>query len=180
MSLPHALLGLINYQPLTGYDIKAAFNASINGFWNASLPQIYRTLHQMEKSGWALSRIEQQDGKPNRKIYKITSKGKKELRKWLVEPLEKTQPKNKMLIKVFFGNQMDNKDLINQIRDRRKQEIKFLEKAGNEHRQAADHYAVELEAKDDLRYWLLSLDFGIRKSKMIVEWCDSAFKILEK
>jgi PadR family transcriptional regulator, regulatory protein AphA len=180
MSLPHALLGLINYRPLTGYDLKTTFNASINGFWNASLPQIYRTLHQMEKSGWVLSSIEQQDGKPNRKIYKITDKGKKELRKWLGEPLEISQAKNKMLIKVFFGNQMDHQDLVNQIRERREQEIQFLEKARNEHKQAADRYAIQLDAKEDVRFWLLSLDFGRRKAKMIVDWCDSALEILER
>ena len=180
MSLPHALLGLINYKPLTGYDIKTTFNASINGFWNASLPQIYRTLHQMEKSEWVSSNIEQQIGKPNRKIYTITSKGKKELRKWLSEPMEVSQAKNKMLIKVFFGNQMDRQDLINLIRERREQEIKFLEKARNEHKRSADQYAIELDAKDDVRFWLLSLDFGIRNAKTIVDWCDSALEILEK
>lgn len=180
MSLPHALLGVINYTPLTGYDLKTAFNASINGFWNASLPQIYRTLHQMEKNGWVLSSIEQQKGKPNKKIYNITNEGKKELRKWLSEPLEMPLPKNKMLIKVFFGKQMRHQDLINLIRERREQEIKFLEEAGNEHKQTVDQYAIKLGAKDDVRFWQLSLDFGIRKSKMIVEWCDSALKILEK
>ena len=152
MSLPHALLGVINYIPLTGYDIKTAFNASINMFWNASLPQIYRTLHQMEKNGWALSGIEQQEGKPNRKIYKITNKGKKELRKWLSEPFEIHQVKDKMMIKVFFGKQMDHHDLINQIKDLREQEIKFLEKARNEFKQTADQYAIKLDAKDDARF----------------------------
>lgn len=180
MSLPHALLGLINYKPVTGYDIKTTFNDSINEFWNASLPQIYRTLHQMERSGWVLSNIEQQKGKPNRKIYKITDKGKKELRKWLGEPLEISQTKNKMLIKVFFGNQMDRHDFINHIREQREQAIKFLEKAKNEHKQAADQYAIKLDAKDDEQFWLLSLDFCIRKSKMTIDWCNSALKIMEK
>lgn len=179
MSLPHALLGLINYTPLTGYDLKTTFNASINMFWNASLPQIYRTLHQMEKSGWVLSSIEQQEGKPNRKIYKITNKGKKELRKWLGGPLEIHQVKDKMMIKAFFGNQMDHRDLVNQFRELREQESRFLEKARNEFKQTADRYAIKLDAKEDVRFWLLTLDFGRRKAKMIVEWCDSALEILE-
>ena len=100
----------------------------------------------------------------------------------LFYPLMDFQSNNavQMLIKVFFGNQMDRQDLINQIRERREQERKFLEKAGNKHKQAADQYAIKLDAKDDVRFWLLSLDFGIRKAKMIVEWCDSALKILEK
>lgn len=179
MSLPHALLGLIKYQPMTGYDLKATFTASINNFWNASLPQIYRTLHQMEKKGWVSSNIEQQKGKPNKKIYQITDNGIKELRNWLSKPIELEQDKNKMLIKIFFGNQMKRQDLIYQIRERREHEIKFLEKARTEHIKSVDQYALKLNAKDDARFWLLSLDFGIRESKMIVEWCDSALEILQ-
>lgn len=180
MSLPHALLGLINYKPLTGYDLKSTFDSSINMFWNASLPQIYRTLNQMEKSGWLLSCIEQQEGKPNRKVYKITDEGKKELRTWLSEPLGPYQAKNKMMIKVFFGNHMDRSDLINQIREQREQETRFLIEYEHKIEQVADQYSEKMEAKDDIPFWVLSGDFGIRKAKMIVEWCNSALKILEK
>lgn len=180
MSLSHALLGLISYKPLTGYDIKTAFNASINGFWNASLPQIYRTLHQMEKNEWVQSEIEQQIGKPNKKLYSITDKGKVELRSWLSEPLELSQVKSRMLIKVFFGNQMDREDLIQLITERREKELRFLEKAKEEHGQSAEKYAKELNAKDDIQFWLLSLDFGVRKAKMTIEWCESALEHLNQ
>lgn len=180
MSLPHALLGVINYTPLTGYDLKTAFNASINFFWNASLPQIYRTLHRMEKSGWVSSSIEQQEGKPNRKIYKITGKGRKELRRWLDGPLEIDQVKDRMMVKVFFGNQMDHRDLAGRIRGLREKQLRLLERADKEFKQAADRYAIELDAKDDKRFWLLTIDLGTRRIKMIVDWCDSALKILEK
>ena len=180
MSLPHALLGLINYKPLTGYDLKTTFNTSINFFWNASLPQIYRTLHQMEKSGWVTSRIEPQEGKPNRKIYKITDKGKNELRQWLNEPLDFTLVKSKLMIKTFFGNQIDRKNLLNQIRERREQELTFLSNYESKFEEIVDQYAIELEARNDKRFWLLTVDFGIRRAKMIVEWCEAALKILEK
>jgi DNA-binding PadR family transcriptional regulator len=52
VSLSHALLGLINCKPTTGYELKATFNKSIHFFWNATLPQIYLTLNQMKKKGW--------------------------------------------------------------------------------------------------------------------------------
>ncbi len=180
MSLPHALLGLINYKPLTGYDLKATFNGSINFFWNASLPQIYRTLHQMETSGWVLSNIEQQKGKPNRKIYTITDKGKEELRKWLGEHSAIEQNKSELMIKVFFGNQMNHQDLVNQIRERREQAKKELQQYENVLTQTADQIATTLDVNDDKRFWLLTVDCGIRYAKMIAEWCDTALEILEK
>ncbi len=180
MPLPHALLGMINYTPMTGYDLKTAFNASINFFWSASLPQIYRTLHQMEKNGWVSSSIEQQEGRPNRKVYKITGKGKKELRRWLGGPLEISDVKDEMLLKVFFGNQMDRRELVAKIRELRERQVKLLERAGNEFKKTADRYATQLNVKDDKRFWLLTIDLGIRRIETIIDWCDSALKILAK
>jgi len=60
-----------------GYDLKNKFQKSIHFFWNAALPHIYRSLKQMENQGWIASTIEQQSGKPNRKVYRIMDKGKK-------------------------------------------------------------------------------------------------------
>ena len=178
MSLPHALLGLINYKPLTGYDLKSLFESSINMFWNASLPQIYRTLNQMEKSGWLQSSFELQEGKPNRRVYQITSKGTKVLQSWLSEPVGFQQAKNKMMIKVFFGNHMDRIDLINQIKEIRDQESKFLSEYEHEIKNIAKDYAERMEAKDDILFWMIAGDYGIRKARMVIEWCDSALDIL--
>jgi len=33
---------------------------------------------------------------------------------------------------------------------------------------------------EDSNYWGLSLDFGIRHARMVIEWCDQALKDLEK
>ena len=104
MSLPHALLGLINYQPSTGYDLKNKFQKSIHFFWNAALPHIYRSLKQMETQGWIASTIEQQSGKPNRKVYRIMDKGKKELLNILAD-------KKDELNKFIDSNRLATKDL---------------------------------------------------------------------
>ena len=53
---------------------------SVQFFWNATLPQIYRTLNQMESQGWLTVKVEPQEGKPSRKIYSITDEGMKELK----------------------------------------------------------------------------------------------------
>lgn len=180
MSLPHALLGLLNYKPATGYDLKAAFENSINLFWNASLPQIYRTLSQMEKDGWLSFTVEHQEGKPSRKIYQLTDKGKKELRNWLTTPPEFTPTKNSLLVKLFFGNQMDKKDLAANIHKWREHYVEFLEMMDKNIRPIAQHYADKLDSKDDMQFWLMTADYGIRNARMVIEWCDSALGFVEK
>jgi PadR family transcriptional regulator AphA len=58
--------------------------------------------------------------------------------------------------------------------------MQFLEKSGKEVKPVAEHYASITGAKGDVRFWLLTLDFGRRRAKMIVEWCDSALDVIEK
>lgn len=104
--------------------------------------------------------------------------GERALHAWLREPLDFQPAKSKIMIKVFFGNQMDHGDLVGQIKERREQESGFLAK--NEHTLArvAEQFAIELDAKDEMRFWMLTADFVVRRAKMIVEWCDAALKIL--
>ncbi len=49
-------------------------------------------MKQMEQQGWIASTIEQQSGKPNRKVYNMTDARKKELFRWLNEPPEELEP----------------------------------------------------------------------------------------
>jgi DNA-binding PadR family transcriptional regulator len=181
MSLTYALLGLLSYKPATGYDLKAAFASSIGMFWDASLPQIYRTLGQLEKAGLLSFRIEQQEGKPNRKIYDLTDQGKKELNDWLTKPLEFPQEKkNDMLMKIFFGNKISHEDLVEHFKKWRSSAAIIQEKLEKEVKPVASHYSELTGVKDDMYFWLLTADYGRRLNKAIVEWCDSALEFLEK
>jgi PadR family transcriptional regulator AphA len=180
MSLQHALLGLINYRPATGYQLKKAFKESIYFFWNATLPQIYRTLNQMEKRGWLTAVIEPQEGKPNRKVYKLTEKGLKEFRRWLEEPPEVPQPRNPLMLKLFFGNQMDKEHLTNHLQKMREYHTNLLKKYEKEAKPIIQHYASITGASDDARYWALTLEFGRMHARMIIDQCDKLLKTFPK
>ena len=180
MSLPHALLGLLNYRPATGYDLKATFTNSIHFFWDATLPQIYRTLKQMEGNGWLKCTVEHQDGKPNRKVYHVTDTGKEELQRWLAEPLEMPEPRSAMLIKVFFGNQTDATRLAGHLKELKKYHVNMLEKYEKEIAPVMERYAEATGAHQDARYWNLALDFGRRHAKMVRDWCQAALSSLDQ
>ena len=180
MSLPHALLGLLNYRPATGYQLKAAFTQSIHFFWDATLPQIYRTLKQMEGYNWLKVTVEHQDGKPSRKVYHVTDMGKKELQRWLNEPFEMPEHRNAMLIKVFFGNQMDSTQFATRLEELQKHHANLLEMYGKEVIPVIEHYAKVTGAFRDVRYWNLTLNFGRRHAKMVHDWCQAALSSLDR
>ena len=179
MSLPHALLGLIHYQPSTGYDLKNKFQKSIHFFWNAALPHIYRSLKQMEKQGWIASTIEQQSGKPNRKVYKITDKGKKELTHWLKEPPEEPELRHTLLVKVFFGGQLPNECFKDHLKNWRAYNANLLKQYETEVMPVIQRQSAKANYNEDAKYWGMSLDYGIRHARMAIDWCDQALKELD-
>jgi DNA-binding PadR family transcriptional regulator len=178
MSLQHALLGLLSYKPATGYELKSVFSESIRFFWNATLPQIYRTLNQMEEAGWLDATVEQQEGKPNRKVYSLTSTGSQEFLRWLREPPEIPQPKYPMLIKIFFGNRLEPDQLRTLLHQWREYHAKALEGLEKEVRKTIEHYAVQKKVPQDAAYWAMTLDFGEMHARMVLAWCDKALATL--
>jgi DNA-binding PadR family transcriptional regulator len=176
MSLSHALLGLINYRPATGYELKATFDKSIHFFWNAPLPQIYRTLTQMEKRGWLTLTVKHQDGKPSRKVYQITKAGLEEFKRWLTEPPEMPETRNAMLIKIFFGNYMKPSQFAAHLRAWREEHANLLERYEKEVPSLIKQYAHVTGAFKDALYWSLTLDYGRMVDRMVLQWCDEALK----
>jgi len=76
MSLKYALLGFLNYQPMTGYELKKFVDTSVADFWSGELSQIYSTLKQLEADSLAEVNVEVQTDRPNRKVYSITPRGR--------------------------------------------------------------------------------------------------------
>ncbi len=48
-TLKYAILGLLNRNPMTGYDIVKEFNFQLAEFWNAKHSQIYPELKKIGK-----------------------------------------------------------------------------------------------------------------------------------
>ena len=87
MSLDHAILGFLQYGPLSGYDLKERFDLSVEHFWPADQSQIYRILAKLDEQGYARVKVVEQENRPDRKVYTITQAGREELHRWLTTPL---------------------------------------------------------------------------------------------
>src|SRR5262245_24090110 len=70
-------------RPASGYDLKNEFEQGTRYFWAAELSQIYPTLNRLEERGWLSSRTEASARGPERRVYKRTAKGEKELFQWI-------------------------------------------------------------------------------------------------
>ncbi|HBE76312.1 MAG TPA: PadR family transcriptional regulator [Firmicutes bacterium] len=178
MSLKHALLGFLNYESMSGYQLKRFFDESVRNFWNASLSQIYPTLSQMKDEGLLTLEVKYQDSSPNAKIYHITEQGRAELQKWLAEPQEPQNYRSAFLIKIFFGANIPPEQMINEL----KQRLQLAEEKLAVHRQIlADiiRNSTENGLNRDALFWSLTADFGVKSAEATVAWYKDSLKKLE-
>jgi PadR family transcriptional regulator PadR len=72
------LLSLLSRRPMYGYELVQAIRASTNGTLDFGEGCIYPVLHRLEAEGMLSSRRETVAGR-SRVIYRVTSKGSKQL-----------------------------------------------------------------------------------------------------
>ncbi len=112
------ILGLLAWQPHTGYEIKQATDRSTRFFWGASYGQIYPELRRLETAGLVGSR-EEPRGRVPRRIYTLTKAGRRALDAWLGETDETYEVRDEGLLKLFFGDLMPTEQRLDLVRRRR-------------------------------------------------------------
>jgi PadR family transcriptional regulator, regulatory protein AphA len=106
MSLPHIILGLLQRQSMTGYDLKnSCFDKTIAHLWAADQAQIYRTLDKLVERGWVVYEVEIQHDRPNRKVYSLTTAGDAELLRWLQQSQPLPSLREPLLVQLFLAQQ---------------------------------------------------------------------------
>jgi DNA-binding PadR family transcriptional regulator len=113
MSLAYVILGLLQQQEMTGYDLKTScFDQCIAHLWPADQAQIYRTLDKLVEQGWITCTVEIQHDRPNRKVYSVTEPGKAEFTRWLGIHQPLPTVREPMLVQLHFADQLPNETII--------------------------------------------------------------------
>src|SRR5215470_19615285 len=102
-SSDYAILGLLAIEPMSGYDIRKFVREVLSNFWNESYGRIYPLLAEFTRQGFATKRRHRQDGKPDRHVYQITTRGRADLQAWLRLPPQPIQIRNEATLKLFLG-----------------------------------------------------------------------------
>jgi DNA-binding PadR family transcriptional regulator len=180
LSLKHALLGLLSYQPMTGYELKQYFDSTVQHFWNAELSQIYPTLKSIEEHGWVEKHVEVQDTRPNRKVYEITQSGRDEFLRWVREPLPPADLRDPFLIKVFFGTEIPVEDVLVLLRRQMEEQQKVLAFSETVLKERIRHASSEHQysTRHGL-YWTLTLELAMAYRRAYVQWCAESMRLLE-
>lgn len=106
MSLRYAILGVLDAQPMTGYQLGAFFETSANWVWSAKLSQIYPLLNVMAEEGVVRSEDESH-GRRRSTRYSITEVGRAELYEWVGAVHRPTALRDPMLLQALFMDVLD-------------------------------------------------------------------------
>jgi DNA-binding PadR family transcriptional regulator len=156
------ILGLVALGPRTGYDIKQISDSSTRFFWGASYGQIYPELRRLEEAGLVASTDEPR-GQVPRRVYRITRRGKRAVRKWLLDNETAFELRDEGLLRLFFRDLLTPEEHLDLVRRRRA----WFELSAEMFREIG----AEIGASDDdvLRY-------GVE----LMEWNAAWFRQLEK
>ena len=173
----YAILGMLSIRPMSGYDIKREIEESISNFWTESYGQIYPVLKSLVAQKLVTKSVERGAGKPDRHVYSLTAAGRKELQAWLAESATPKVERNELLLKLFFGEEVEVSVNIRQVEQFRELQRELLEK----------YKWIEKEIKatnpaDDpnVPYWLMTVRYGQHIRRALLDWCDETLVKLNK
>lgn len=175
MALEHALLVSLSEHSGSGYELARRFDKSIGYFWNASHQQIYRVLKRMDEAGWVDGETVGQDGRPDKKVYRVSDAGRAELRRWIAEPTEAGNLRNELAVKIRAASYGDLDDVRSEVRRHRDDHARRLEVYRLIEKR--DFPAPDRLSGTELHQYLV-LRGGIRVEEGFTAWCQEVLDAL--
>ncbi|AIQ31893.1 hypothetical protein P40081_29955 [Paenibacillus sp. FSL P4-0081] len=176
----YVLLGLLNEENLTGYEIKKIVDTRLSFFWSESFGQIYPELKRLAAGGLIAVCEEpvSSEGKNSKQSikYQITVSGRYELQEWLKTPVEKETVRYELLLKLYFSNSSSSATMLEHVREfeinhRRQQQLfgKFEEQLKQNLDVHSNHSRI-----------LMVLSFGQKLWESYADWCGQTIALLEQ
>ncbi len=190
-----AILGLLSWKPMSGYDVKKLVDVGLSHFWNENYGQIYPTLDRLVADGLATKKSDHASGKRRRFVYTITRKGKKAFRTWIEAPTDAPIVRNELQLKFFLSSGLPAIDSVRLIKQHQGAQRAAL--AEYRHSEAVLREALQNDAVSDeldelmtmtgtdsqsrkkqLNTFYLTLRHGIHIIEARLAWCEEAITSL--
>ena len=184
MSLSYAMLGLLTYGPMNGYNLKKIFDKSIAHVWAASLSQIYRELSSLEKKGYVTSIIQKQEDGPDKRIYNITDLGRDAFQNWLKDFPEQPSfyQRDEFMLRIFFGSRLEKKEIIKEFENfisQKRDHLQILNEIKDTFNIYSSEFKVESAEKEEL-FWHFTIKQGKMTIEVLIKWAEECIKQLEE
>jgi PadR family transcriptional regulator AphA len=163
----YVLLGLLQEEVLTGYEMKKIINERMSFFWQESYGQIYPKLKMLLQGGYIETVTDESNEFERKKIkYKITEKGREELEKWMIEKNEKNSTRSECLLKLYLSNDDNVEKMKVHLKSFYQENKKQLELFKVFEKQLTE----DINIHDNHRRILSVLSLGIKQQELYCEW----------
>lgn len=157
-------LALLSKQPTHGYDLLQTYES----LFSSVLPplnagQVYTTLSRLERDGLVDDYAVEQEGKPDKRIYRVTDQGRRALLDWFSTPLSGPRIKDNFYMKLISARVSGMVDLQELIDVQRRQYLQSLHDLNN--------LALQPEVSADPGMFLL-IRGAVLHLKADLEWLD--------
>jgi PadR family transcriptional regulator AphA len=168
----YTVLGLLAFGERSGYDLGNFAERSVSLIWKPAARHVYNVLPRLVSYGLATVRDVPQEGRPDKRVYRITAQGKRALAEWL----ERDEPggpseRSVFLLKIFFGGFTSPEVVAEHVR-RYREELAATAGIYEETEQ-------RIAGKPENRFQYLTLKFGLERLEASMRWADEALKELE-
>lgn len=179
----YIILGMLCFEPKSGYGIKKCIEDSTGEFWKVNYGQIYPILKIMLQDGYVVFAEEGNSSdikkafRPGKKTYRVTQKGKDAFLEWLSLPINFNNPQgNELLVKLFFGRFIPVDISIQRIKEYK---IKCLNYQSRMNEIRTD---IERHLPNDaqLEYSMIAVRNGQMSIEAKIAWCDECIERLTK
>lgn len=173
--LGYALLGLLSDEPSSGYDVRKMFSTTPMGTFSDSPGAIYPALKRLEASGLIRGEIENRGGLRRRKVFRPTTAGTRELKRWLSHPVTRdnvVRGMDELMLRFSFMDGVMGPDASAKF-------LNGLERELNTYIRTLKEYLAVNKATMPLS-GSLALESGIRGYEAQVEWARSGVLAYKK
>ncbi|HSM15029.1 MAG TPA: PadR family transcriptional regulator [Thermoanaerobaculia bacterium] len=194
-----AILGLLAWKPMSGYEIKKLIEIGLSYFWHESYGALYPTLDKLVAEGFATRRNAPRHGRRPRHVYSITAKGRRQVDAWLRRPADIPRSRNELQLKFFLSSRRPLGESIRLLEEYRAQQLEIREiyaesetilRRAVRERAMPDEIEQVLpgdapkrtptERRNEALVFLLTLRHGVRMVEARLDWCDEALTALRR
>jgi DNA-binding PadR family transcriptional regulator len=175
MALEHAILVSLAERAGSGYELARRFDRSIGFFWPATHQQIYRVLRRMDDAGWVTHTKVAQEGRPDKKVYRVSPAGRDELTRWLAEPVDVAVLRDGLSVKIRGASLGDPAAVLREVERHRGEHAALLEVFRGIQRRDFPKPA-KLNGRELHQY--LVLRGGVRAEESFLAWCDEVIEAM--
>ncbi len=165
------ILGILNQQPRSGYDINQFLKHLSWLIGSPSFGSLYPALHALLDEKLVTQEVITHQNKPPRKVYSITEKGKKFLETWSNQPIIPSASLKSFVMRLLLGSNFSQPDLLAHLEQRRLQVVA--------HQAELEKAACSIDGTMDLGQQL-TFHYGLALATAELTWLNNTLEQLSQ